>query len=97
MTKPTDWPGIGTGFVKIVKDWAQCQLVCQSMTVEFALVRPPSRLGTKPHRGLVPSLSAGMAHVNGLKLALDWHGLALDLLGLAQIGQLTNFPFFVKN
>ena len=38
-----------------------------------------------------------MALSNGLKLALDWHGLALDLLGLAQIGQLTNFPFFVKN
>ena len=57
----SDWPGIGTGFVNIVKDWAQCQLVCQSMTAEFALVRPPSRLGTKPHRGLVPSLSAGMA------------------------------------
>ena len=61
MTKPTDWPGIGTGFVKIVKDWAQCQLVCQSMTAEFALVGPPIRLGTNPHRGLVPRLSAGMA------------------------------------
>ena len=61
-----------------------------------AMIRPPSRLGTIPYRGLVPWLSAGMAHVNGLKLALDWHGLALDLLGLAQIGQLTNFPF-VKN
>ena len=58
--------------------------------------RPPSGLGTIPYRGLVPSLNAGMAHVNGMKLALDWHGLALDLLGLAQIGQLTNFPF-VKN
>ena len=33
---------------------------------------------------------------NGMKLALDWPGLALDLLRLAQIGQLTNFPF-VKN
>ena len=59
--------------------------------------RPPSGLGTIPHRGLVPWLSAGMVHVNGMKLTLDWHGLALDLLGLAQIGQLTNFPFFVKN
>ena len=72
-------------------------ITCQSMTGEFALIHPPSGLGTIPYRGLVPSLSAGMVHVNGLKLALDWHGLALDLLGLAQIGQLTNFPFFVKN
>ena len=72
MTKPTDWPGIGTGFVKIVKDWAQCQLVCQSMTAEFALVRPPSRLGTKPHRGLVPRLSAGMASEMAWN-GTDWH------------------------
>ena len=33
---------------------------------------------------------------NGMKLALDWPGLALDLLGLAQIGQLTNFCFCEK-
>ena len=95
----TDWPGIGTGFVKIGIDWkglGPVPITCQSMTGEFALIHPPIRLGTIPYRGLVPSLSAGMAHVNGLKLALDWHGLALDLLGLAQIGQLTNFPF-VKN
>ena len=31
-----------------------------------------------------------------MKLALDWPGLALDLLGLAQIGQLTNFCFCEK-
>ena len=31
-----------------------------------------------------------------MELALDWLGLALDLLGLAQIGQLTNFPFFCE-
>ena len=37
-----------------------------------------------------------MALGNGLKLALDWPGLALDLLGLAQIGQLTNFCFCEK-
>ena len=67
-----DWPGIGTGFVKIVKDWAQCQLVCQSMTVEFALVRPPSRLGTIPYRALVPRLSAGMVLSNGIGLVPDW-------------------------
>ena len=53
-------------------------------------------LGTIPHRGLVPRLKGQMALGNGLKLALDWLGMALDLLGLAQIGQLTNFPF-VKN
>ena len=47
--------------------------------------RPPSGLGTIPHRGLVPWLSAGMVLSNGMKLALDWPGLALDLLGLALI------------
>ena len=47
--------------------------------------RLPSRLGTIPYRGLVPRLSAGMALSNGLKLALDWLGMALDLLGLALI------------
>ena len=31
-----------------------------------------------------------------MKLALDWPGLALDLLGLAQIGQLTNSCFCEK-
>ena len=31
-----------------------------------------------------------------MKLALDRPGLALDLLGLAQIGQLTNFCFCKK-
>ena len=45
---------------------------------------------------LVPRLKGQMVLGNGLKLALDWLGMALDLLGLAQIGQLTNFPF-VKN
>ena len=74
-----DWPGIGTGFVKIVKDWAQCQLVCQSMTAEFALVRPPSRLGTIQHRALVPRLLRQMALSNGLKLALDWQGLGIPM------------------
>ena len=34
--------------------------------------RPPRRLGTIPYRALVPWLSAGMAHVNGVKLALDY-------------------------
>ena len=33
---------------------------------------------------------------NDPKMALDWLGLALDLLGLAQIGQLTNFCFCEK-
>ena len=31
-----------------------------------------------------------------MELALDWPGLALDLLGLAQIGQLTDFCFCEK-
>ena len=51
---------------------------------------------TVPYRALVPRLKGQMVLGNGLKLALDWLGMALDLLGLAQIGQLTNFPF-VKN
>ena len=34
--------------------------------------RSPSGPETNPHRGLVPWLSAGMAHVNGVKLALDY-------------------------
>ena len=33
---------------------------------------------------------------NDPKMALDWLRLALDLLGLAQIGQLTNFCFCEK-
>ena len=33
---------------------------------------------------------------NDPKMALDWLGLALDLLGLAQIGQLTNSCFCEK-
>ena len=37
-----------------------------------AMIHPPSRLGTIPHRGLVPWLSAGMAHVNDM----EWDGLA---------------------
>ena len=53
-------------------------------------------MGTIPYRGLVPRLSRQMALSNGMKLALDWLGLALDLLGLAQIGQLTNFCFCEK-
>ena len=58
----------------------------QSMAGEFAIIHPPSRLGTSPYRALVPRLSAGMVLSNGIGLALDWPGLALDLLGLAQIG-----------
>ena len=56
MTKPTDWPGIGTGFVKIGIDWkglGPVPITCQSMTGEFALIHPPSGLGTIPYRGLV--------------------------------------------
>ena len=49
--------------------------------------RPPSRLGTIPYRGLVPRLSRQMALSNGMKLALDWLGLASDLLRLAWIDQ----------
>ena len=60
--------------------------------------RPPSGLGTIPHRGLVPWLSAGMALSNGIGLAWDWPiGLGLadwhwigtglaDWHGLARIG-----------
>ena len=47
--------------------------------------RPPSGLGTIPYREIVPRLSAGMVLSNGMKLALDWPGLALDLLGLARL------------
>ena len=50
-----------------------------------AMIRPPSRLGTIPYRALVPRLSAGMVLSNGIGLALDWPGLALDLLGLARL------------
>ena len=49
-------------------------------------IHPPSGLGTFPYRALVPRLSAGMVLSNGIGLALNWSGLALDLLGLAQIG-----------
>ena len=49
--------------------------------------RPPRRLGTIPYRALVPRLSRQMALSNGMKLALDWLGLASDLLGLARIDQ----------
>ena len=82
-----DWPGIGTGFVKIGIDWkglGPVPITCQSMTGEFALIHPPIRLGTIPYRGLVPSLSAGMAHVNGLKLALDFQGLGIRMPMLCQ-------------
>ena len=58
----------------------------QSMAGEFAIIHPPIRLGTIPYRALVPRLSAGMVLSNGIGLALNWSGLALDLLGLAQIG-----------
>ena len=63
-----------------------------------AIIHPPSRLGTNPHRGLVPWLSAGMALSNGKELAWDWPiGLGLadwhwigtglaDWHGLARIG-----------
>ena len=44
-------------------------------------------MGTIPYRGLVPRLSRQMALSNGMKLALDWLGLASDLLGLARIDQ----------
>ena len=44
-------------------------------------------MGTIPYRGLVPRLSRQMALRNGIKLALDWLGLASDLLGLARIDQ----------
>ena len=70
----TDWPGISTGFVKIGIDWkglGPVPITCQSMTGEFALIHPPSRLGTIQHRALVPRLLRQMALSNGLKLALD--------------------------
>ena len=82
-----DWPGIGTGFVKIGIDWkglGPVPITCQSMTGEFALIHPPIRLGAIPYRGLVPSLSAGMAHVNGLKLAPDCPELWIPLPMLCQ-------------
>ena len=41
----------------------------QSMAGEFAIIHPPSRLGTSPYRALVPRLSAGMASV----MTWDWH------------------------
>ena len=81
------WPRIGTGFVKIGIDWkglGPVLITCQSMTGEFALIHPPIRLGTIPYRGLVPSLSAGMAHVNGLKMALDFQGLGILMPMLCQ-------------
>ena len=53
--------------------------------VDLYQIHPPRRPGTIPYRGLVPRLSAGMALSNGMKLALDWLGMALDLLGLALI------------
>ena len=74
------WPRIGTGFAEVGIYWkglGPVPIPCQSMTGEFALIHPPSRLGTIPYRALVPRLSAGMALSNGLKLALDWLGLAL--------------------
>ena len=70
------WPRIGTGFAEVGIYWkglGPVPIPCQSMTGEFALIHPPSRLGTIPYRALVPRLSAGMALSNGLKLALDWH------------------------
>ena len=47
-------------------------------------------MGTIPYRGLVPRLSRQMALSNGMKLALDWLGLASDLLGLTGFGNLEN-------
>ena len=70
----SDWPGIGTGFVEIGIDWkgfGPVPIPRQSMTGEFALIHPPSRLGTIQHRALVPRLLRQMALSNGLKLALD--------------------------
>ena len=52
------WPRIGTGFVKIGIDWkgfGPVPIARQSMAGEFAIIHPPIRLGTNPHRGLVPS------------------------------------------
>ena len=69
-----DWPGISTGFVKIGIDWkglGPVPIPRQSMTGEFALIHPPSRLGTIQNRALVPRLLRQMALSNGLKLALD--------------------------
>ena len=40
MTKPTDWPGIGTGFVKIgiaLKELGPVPIPCQCMNGEFVL------------------------------------------------------------
>ena len=60
------WPRIGTGFVKIGIDWkglGPVPIARLSMAGEFAIIHPPSRLGTIPYRALVPRLSAGMASV----------------------------------
>ena len=62
----TKWPRIGTGFVKIGIDWkglGPVPIARLSMAGEFAIIHPPSRLGTSPYRALVPRLSAGMASV----------------------------------
>ena len=88
-----DWPGISTGFVKIGIDWkglGPVPIPRQSMTGEFALIHPPSRLGTIQHRALVPRLLRQMVLRNDPKMALDWLGLALDWLGLTGFGNLEN-------
>ena len=84
------WTRIGSG---LAKEWLR---IGQGLVIDWSHVdadlvllrtfRPPSRLGTIPYRALVPRLSAGMVLSNGIGLALNWSGLALDLLGLAQIG-----------
>ena len=81
-----DWPGIGTGFVKIGIDWkglGPVPIARQSMAGEFAIIHPPIRLGTIPYRALVPRLKGQMALGNGIGLVPDWPigtGLALNLL-----------------
>ena len=91
-----DWPGIGTGFVKIGIDWkglGPVPIARQSMAGEFAIIHPPIRLGTIPYRALVPRLKGQMALRNGLKLALDCPGLAwigMDWQGSVWIGRSEN-------
>ena len=62
-----EWLRIGQG---LVLDWPQVD----ADLVLLRTFRPPSRLGTNPHRGLVPRLSAGMAS----EMAWNWHWIGWD-------------------
>ena len=72
------WTRIGSGLAKewlrigqgLVLDWPHVD----ADLVLLRTFRPPSRLGTNPHRGLVPRLSAGMAS----EMAWNWHWIGWD-------------------